>query len=452
MANITSAATGNFNATGTWVGGVVPTVGDRAIVATGHVVTITADATCDAVENANNTGYFVLNDGVTLTAAVEGGATTPSNLVLRYAGTTSATITGNVTNTSLIASSGVIDHRGTGTLTVNGNVSTVNNGAAGTGRYAVLLSTISGQKLTVNGNVTGGNGTGVGSGTRAVMNASGSGNDVVVNVTGTVSVNGTSGSALNFSGTNTSITVTGNVTGSVSSENVIGSTGATNCVTTVTGDVVAGTGAGVALKLNGTLTVTGDVYGGASPSTSAYGIEPQSVLIATVNGNLIAQTSPAVGISSTNRLTVNGDCTASSTRPAVFGTAAGGTVILNGNTVDDSSGQVALGFGGVLRIQDPELYSHRHYTFEGYNISGVLNAGNVTDWVSSDSDDILDPADVRDGTSYASGTLTGTLAVPPASAVAAGVPVDATIGTGVVNLGDVAAVVGAQIAAGLTTP
>jgi hypothetical protein len=350
----------------------------------------------------------------------------------------------------------VIDHRGTGTLTVNGNVSTVNNGAAGNSRQGIILSTISGQKLTVTGNVTAGNGTGTGTGTSAVLNASTFGNDVVVNVTGTVSINGTTSShtALNFTGTNTSLTIVGDVLGSASTigGNVVISSGATNCATTVTGDVVGGTGAGVALKLNGTLTVTGDVYGGASPSTAAYGIEPQSVLIATVTGNLIAQTSPAVGISSTSRLTVNGDCTASSTRPAVFGTAAGGTIILNGNTVDDSSGQVALGFGGVLRIQDPELYSHRHYTFEGYNISGVLNAGNITDWVSSDSDDILDPADVRDGTSYAGGALTGTLAVPPAISVAAGVPVDNTVGTGGVALADIATVTGAQIAAGLTAP
>lgn len=41
----------------------------------------------------------------------------------------------------------------------------------------------------------------------------------------------------------------------------------------------------------------------------------------------------------------------------------------------------------------------------------------------------------------------GTLKVPPAAAVAVGVPVDATVGTGVVKLADVAAVTGAQIAA-----
>lgn len=43
--------------------------------------------------------------------------------------------------------------------------------------------------------------------------------------------------------------------------------------------------------------------------------------------------------------------------------------------------------------------------------------------------DQADPADVRSGTSYANGALTGTAAIPPAESVALNVPVDDTVGS-----------------------
>jgi hypothetical protein len=53
------------------------------------------------------------------------------------------------------------------------------------------------------------------------------------------------------------------------------------------------------------------------------------------------------------------------------------------------------------------------------------------------------PADVRSGTVYADGNLTGTLAVPAAASVAFGVPVDDTTGTAFLSQSDAAAVWGA---------
>ena len=79
MALITSAASGNFNATSTWTGGVIPGVGDEARASTGHTVTITSNATCDEISNAG-TGKFVINGGVTLSATISIKSATASLL------------------------------------------------------------------------------------------------------------------------------------------------------------------------------------------------------------------------------------------------------------------------------------------------------------------------------------------------------------------------------------
>lgn len=45
-------------------------------------------------------------------------------------------------------------------------------------------------------------------------------------------------------------------------------------------------------------------------------------------------------------------------------------------------------------------------------------------------------SDVRDGIVYASGSLTGTLKVPPPTAVSVGVPTDNVVGTAVITITD----------------
>ena len=121
MALIVTAATGNFNAGATWVGGVVPTIGDEARASTGHTITITANATCDEVSNAG-TGIFTLNDGVTLTANVTSKTTTASRNCLQFTANSPAIgyIIGNCTGGTVSIAQGV-NNSGTGTLNITGN-------------------------------------------------------------------------------------------------------------------------------------------------------------------------------------------------------------------------------------------------------------------------------------------------------------------------------------------
>jgi hypothetical protein len=148
MADIISAASGNFTDTATWAGGVVPGVGDRAIVLTGHIVTIDSSITCDELFNANNSGYFDLLDGGIVNADIRGGATAGNNGTLRYNGTGTATINGTLQGTNFLNSSRLVRSLNTGHLIVNGDVLSFANTSSNTATLELSFSS-----LTVNGNL-----------------------------------------------------------------------------------------------------------------------------------------------------------------------------------------------------------------------------------------------------------------------------------------------------------
>lgn len=86
MAVIQSAATGNANVGGTWVGGVAPGVGDTFEVLSGHDVTFTADMTVLGWTQKGS-GRLLLSTGVKLTATasdmiVEGDSNDVAKVVL----------------------------------------------------------------------------------------------------------------------------------------------------------------------------------------------------------------------------------------------------------------------------------------------------------------------------------------------------------------------------------
>src|SRR5208282_4922658 len=73
---LTTASGGNWNATSTWVSGVVPTTTDSAIIQAGASVTVTAVALVNSLIFSNNsasTATLTVNSGITFT--VTGGIT-----------------------------------------------------------------------------------------------------------------------------------------------------------------------------------------------------------------------------------------------------------------------------------------------------------------------------------------------------------------------------------------
>ena len=93
MATITSAATGNFSAPATWVGGVVPGPSDNARANTGHNITIDVNTTVIDIQSVN-TGRFIMGEGVTLTANVIAPASVNTTLLVPVS--TSCTIISNM--------------------------------------------------------------------------------------------------------------------------------------------------------------------------------------------------------------------------------------------------------------------------------------------------------------------------------------------------------------------
>ncbi len=215
MALITSTASGNFNATATWTGGVVPGVGDEARASTGHTITITANATCDEISNAG-TGKFVINNGITLTANVTAKTTTVGNLLeFNTASPAEAFVVGNVSAAAANTAAYGITNTSTGTLSITGNASGTSSGA----NSAAILNSGSGI-INITGNSTGSTGTAIrnaASGTiiatgnvEAGTGAGGFGHGIFNNSTGIIQVVGNVASSTNLpaiSSTNTNSVV-----------------------------------------------------------------------------------------------------------------------------------------------------------------------------------------------------------------------------------------------------
>jgi hypothetical protein len=398
MAVITSAASGNFTDAATWVGGVVPGVGDEAVAATGHVVAIDADVTLNEVRQAG-TGRFTLGAGRTLTANVQinAGTFTSFGTVEATAGVgTTATIVGNVAGaSSTLANQAGVVMTGVGTLVVNGTVT----GTAG----------------------------------NATDNAASECAAVYTNVSSTVQVLQavTAGGVRKYgvyagsSGTSAVLTITGNVTGGTNSNAYGAYTLGASASLTITGNVTGGNAIGARTEgASATLTITGDVTGGGG--STAFGANATGATsLTSVVGNLFATGQNASAVSST---AVN----------------AGSGVVLTGNMTDSSLGATALNVR-IFRLNATTSGTTTYTNNVGYPTGGFVTrvSPDLTTGMPSASD-------VRSGTVFGAGsTLTGTLAVPPTNAVGAGVPVDNTTGTAALSPADIAALVGAQIAATL---
>lgn len=327
-----------------------------------------------------------VNTTINVVGDIKGGAGAAtfnaSNSILIGASSTSTiNVTGNVYSHSANATglSYGIQNAGTCTINVTGNV----YGATITSQsfFPNAIYSFGLMTLIINGNVFGG--TTSGGNAQAIVMTNGVG----------------------------SITVIGNVSGGGLNGNGI----VTSCLTSVTGIVTGGTNTGsVAITSTGNLTVTGSITGGASNAIICSGTTTN------LNGTITGGTANGVLGVLVNGNTLNH---IGSAQASAFASAIGcnapttSTVICTGPFLRSTN---------IVAIASQTLRINAAYNpyFEFRKSDGT----NVT-YVDQATANFPAVGNVRFGTSYASGLYTGTLRVPTASQVLAGIPVDATTGT-----------------------
>jgi hypothetical protein len=216
------------------------------------------------------------------------------------------------------------------------------------------------------------------------------------------------------------LTMVGNVNGSSTNSAAkqgyaIQAAGGIIMTVNLTGNITGGTNGncGGIVSNGGVINITGNITGGTSGT--AYGVWNDGATC-TINGTMIGGAAQAVYNNTGN---LSGNCIAQGAATAlnatgIFGNAGATTTIISDGIYTDcppTSGKVR---------------------FKNINPTVTVLKANGTSKVlveAGASGDFPIAADVRSGISYASGSLTGTLAVPLPANVRKGVPTDNTVGT-----------------------
>jgi len=218
----------------------------------------------------------------------------------------------------------------------------------------------------------------------------------------------------------------------------INSTGLCTLVTpSVTGGASTVDTGPVAINAAGNLTVVGNLVGGSLTSGAVYFRASASGCTLNVVGEVIAASAPAIASSGSvtgGTINIIGGVTASAeaqavTMPSVVSVTVNGTFTLGSSGLFPvTAARLRVSASAPLAIPFATNGTPSTRTLYSIDNTAALNLPAV--------------ANVRAGTTYGDGTLTGTLAVPPPSAVASGVPTANTTGTAVLTQAAVVAALG----------
>jgi hypothetical protein len=490
MAVIKAQASGNWSATGTWSGGVVPTLNDT-VYANGFTVALdqSIDLTGSAVDTSGSfipgQIYMVVSLGTTnfaltanciapgtnagtavaitsavgqifqavnagtattgtarrmgallnyvntpLTIATGGGFTLAANYnitgayiqagsanCLTVSAAASSTLTGcRAIGSAFTLSTRAISFGSSGTLTLNGIIATggrVVGSTTANGAHAIESTSATGTVAFTNAStLTGGSGAfGL-----AVNNAS----TGTVTVTSSTVTGGSAANAIINSSTGTISFISTTITGGSTLSGVINDS--TGTITALSSTLTGGNGAAAIYNtLAGTITVTSSTVTGGSVA-SAYGINNASTGTVTITGDVTASTGAGVLNTSTGPVTITGTLTPTTAVHALQCTnTTGANITLSGSLIYASNGFAPTNCVKFLMNPTPTMAKIRFAKNGSTTYSDFFTADNSLGQAAI--------TDVRFGTVYASGALTGVAYIPSASSVAFGVPVDSTTGT-----------------------
>jgi len=234
-------------------------------------------------------------------------------------------------------------------------------------------------------------------------------------------------------------TASASIVGNVSNANQAGSTAiAITCSTsgtlTITGNITGGglsvTGTGVTNTSTGTINVTGNVLG-----LAAVALNNNSTGTISVTGNVTAGSAASgANNASTGIFTIIGDITATNGANGFTSSNSGAINRLSGSFINAANGYSAI-YAVKHFLNTSPIAAKTRYALNGSSTYlDMFTADNSLGQASI--------SDVRFGTVYASGALTGVAYIPSAGSVAAGVPVDNTVGTATLTAANIRAALG----------
>ena len=418
MATRWAVASGNWSSNATWNGtSSIPSNGDT-VYANGFAVTINQNVNIGGANNASvNAGSFLIG----------------SRYIITSLGSTNFTSIGASSNSVgiVFVATGVGTGTGVALQQASINTAAIASIPISAGGSFTLADTYT---LTAD----------IYAGTTAGMIFSAN-SPAVASVVGNVLGSSTAGAhGISITGTGT-LNVTGIVRGTTGGASAVGISNASSGTLNITGDVVGGTSTntyGIANAATGVVVMVGNAGFGATSnaSTAATNLSNGSF---TITGNVTATGLSSSGASNlgVGTFTIIGNVTASISAVGFTSQNAGSTNRISGSSFDSANGYTAVNCQRLF-LNTPVVNGEIRRSLNG---STTFQSFYTADYSGFGQASI---ADVRLGTTYAAGALTGTAAIPAAGSVALGVPVDATTGTAVLTSANVQTALTSQ---GLTT-